>query len=167
MSGVQKTSAGTLLIAGIAGGFISAMVKSGTEDIMPPRLPGVTPPPIQMLDAMGFHADKMNYVYCAQTINWGGNGVHILFSIVIAVIYCFLVPFNKIFKIWAGIPFGLIIAFGAHSFVLPLLGIGQNVFLGPVEGWISEIIGTILWMWTIECFRRYFVAQAQNNSAFI
>lgn len=160
MSETKRTSAWVLLIAGIVGGFISAMVKSGTEDIMPPRLPGVIPPPIQMLDAMGLHADKMNYMYSAQAINWGGNGVHIIFSIVIAVIYCFLVRCKKVFGVWAGIPFGIIIAFGAHSFVLPLLGIGQNVFLGPVEGWVSELFGTILWMWTIECFRRYFVAKA-------
>lgn len=163
MSGSQKISDGTLLIAGIAGGFISAMVKSGTEDIFPPRLPGAIPPPIQMLNAMGFHADKMNYMYSGQSINWGGNGVHIVFSIVISVIYCFLVRYNKIFGLWAGIPFGLIVAFGAHSFVLPLLGIGKNVLLGPVDGWASEIFGTVLWMWTIECFRHYFTACYQDR----
>lgn len=151
-----KTSSGALLTAGIVGGFISAMVKSGTEDIFPPRLPNVIPPPIQMLQAVGLHADKMNYVYSDQAINWGGNGVHILFSIVIAIIYCFLVRWNRIFAVWAGIPFGVIIAFGAHSIVLPLLGIGHNVLLGPFEGLASELFGTILWMWTIECFRRYF-----------
>ena len=159
MSGTQKISSGTLLIAGIVGGFISAMVKSGTEDIMPPRLPDVIPPPIQMLNAMGFHASQMNYTYSEQAINWGGNGVHIIFSIVIAVVYCFLVRINKVFAIWAGIPFGIILAFGAHSLVLPMLGIGKDVIFGPAEGLISELFGTILWIWTIECFRRYFVAR--------
>lgn len=159
MSDTKKISSGTLLVAGIAGGFISAMVKSGTEDILPPRLPGAIPPPIQMLNAMGFHAGQMNYTYSEQAINWGGNGVHIVFSIIIAVIYCFLARANKIIAIGAGIPFGLIVAFGAHSFVLPILGIGKNVFLGPVDGWASELFGTILWMWTIECFRRYFIAR--------
>lgn len=157
-----KTSSAALLVAGIAGGFISAMVKSGTEDIMPPRLPNVTPPPIQMLQAMGLHAGNMNYTYSEQVINWGGNGVHIVFSIVIAIIYCFLVRWNKIFAIWAGIPFGIIVAFGAHSLVLPLLGIGQNVLVGPVEGIASELFGTILWIWTIECFRRYFACRIIN-----
>ena len=157
MSGSQKISAGNLLVAGVVGGFISAMVKSGTEDILPPRLPDAVPPPIQMLNAMGFHASNMNYTYSAQTVNWGGNGIHILFSIVIAVVYCFLVRINRIFAIWAGIPFGIIVAFGAHSLVLPLLGIGKNVLAGPVEGLASELFGTILWIWTIECFRRYFV----------
>lgn len=159
MSGTQKTSCGALLVAGVVGGFISAMVKSGTEDILPPRLPGVIPPPIQMLNAMGFHASNMNYTYSAQPINWGGNGVHIFFSIVIAVVYCFLVRMNKVFGGWAGIPFGVIVAFGSHSLVFPLLGIGKNVLLGPVDGWASELFGTILWIWTIECFRRYFVAR--------
>ena len=157
MSNIQKASSGNLLIAGIVGGFISAMVKSGTEDILPPRLPNVTPPPIQMLNAMGFHASQMNYTYSAQSINWGGNGVHIIFSIVIAVIYCYLVRLHKIFGLWAGIPFGIIVAFGAHSLVLPMLGIGQDVLFGPIEGLASELFGTILWIWTIECFRVYLV----------
>lgn len=165
MSGTQKISGGTLLVAGIVGGFISAMVKSGTEDIFPPRLPGVIPPPLQMLNEMGLHASQMNYTYSAQSVNWGGNGIHILFSIVIAVIYCFLVRMNKVFAVWAGIPFGVIVAFGAHSFVLPLLGIGKNVLVGPVEGLASELFGTILWIWTIECFRRYFVARSNPHWA--
>lgn len=160
MTETVKTSSTTLLIAGIVGGFISAMVKSGTEDIMPPRLPNVVPPPIHMLDALGFHADKMNYMYSQQPINWGGNGVHIVFSIVIAVIYCFLVRWNKTFAVWAGIPFGLVVALGFHGVLLPLLGIGHDVFLGPAETLISEVFGSALWIWTIECFRRYMVAKA-------
>lgn len=159
MSNTQKASSGALFIAGLTGGFISAMVKSGTEDILPPRLPNAIPPPIQMLNAMGFHASHMNYVYSNQLINWGGNGVHIIFSIVIALVYCFLVNLSRLFSIGAGIPFGIIVAFGAHSFILPLLGIGHNVLLGPVEGIASELFGTILWIWTIECFRRYFVSR--------
>lgn len=152
-----KNSPNTLLVAGIVGGFISAMVKSGTEDIMPPRLPGVVPPPIDMLNHLGFHADKMTYFYSGQPINWGGNGAHIIFSIVVAVIYCFLVRWNRIFAVVAGIPFGLIVALGFHGVILPLLGFGRDIFLGPAEGFISEIFGTILWMWTIECFRCYMV----------
>lgn len=160
MSDYKNVSSGTLLVAGIVGGFISAMVKSGTEDIMPPRLPNVIPPPIQMLNALGFHANHMNYTYSEQAINWGGNGVHIIFSIVIAIIYCFLARWNKLFAVWGGIPFGIIVAFGAHSIVLPMLGIGHNVILGPVEGLASELFGTILWIWTIECFRRYLAVKS-------
>lgn len=160
MTETKKISSVTLVVAGIAGGFISAMVKSGTEDIMPPRLPNAIPPPIQMLDALGFHADKMNYLYSQQAINWGGNGVHIIFSIVVAIVYCFLVRWNKVFAVWAGIPFGLIVALGFHGVILPLLGFGHDVFLSPAETFISEVFGSILWMWTIECFRRYMVGEA-------
>lgn len=160
MSSALKNSAMNLVAAGIAGGFISAMVKSGTEDILPPRLPGAIPPPIQTLDEFGFHAEKMNYIYSGQVINWGGNGVHIVFSIVVAILYCFLVRWNKIVAVWAGIPFGLIIALGFHGVLLPLFGLGHNVFEGPAEGYISEIFGSILWIWTIECFRRYMVGSA-------
>ena len=157
MSSALKSSALNLITAGIVGGFISAMVKSGTEDIMPPRFPGVTPPPIQTLDALGFHADKMNYMYSGQAINWGGNGVHIVFSIVVAIVYCFLARWNKVFAVWAGIPFGLVVALGFHGVILPLFGLGHDIFLAPPESYISEIFGSVLWIWTIECFRRYMV----------
>lgn len=160
MTETAKTSPIALVIAGIAGGFISAMVKSGTEDILPPRLPNVIPPPIQMLNTLGFHADKMNYLYSEQPVNWGGNGIHIVFSIVIAIIYCFLVRWNKVIAVWAGIPFGLIVALGFHGVMLPLLGFGHNIFFGPAESLISEVFGSVLWIWTIECFRRYMVAKA-------
>lgn len=160
MAVTEKASSITLVVTGIVGGFISAMVKSGTEDIMPPRLPNEIPPPIQMLDAMGLHAEKMNYFYSQQAVNWGGNGTHIIFSIVTAIVYCFLARWNKVFAVWAGIPFGLIVALGFHGVILPVLGFGHDVFFGPAESLISEVLGSILWMWTIEVFCRYMVGKA-------
>ncbi|WP_022728577.1 DUF1440 domain-containing protein [Fodinicurvata sediminis] len=151
-----------LIGAGVAAGVISAFVKSGVETLLPPRLPNVTPPPISLLERLGFDATSMTYHFSDQVVNWGGNGVHILFSVVIAVIYCLLVHANTIFRVWQGIPFGLAMGLGAHLIVLPIIGVGPMFWNIPFEGYVSEIVGTIFWIWTIECVRRAILADSQS-----
>lgn len=149
-----KRGLGALLFAGIVAGFISALVKSGVETLLPPRLPGVTPPPIGLLELFGYDAQSMVYTFSEQVVNWGGNGIHILFSIVIAVVYCLFVNANSIFRTLHGIPFGLVMGLGAHMVVLPIIGIGPMFWNIPFEGYVSEVVGTTIWIWTIECVRR-------------
>ena len=142
--------------AGIAAGIVSALVKSGVETLLPPRLPDVTPPPISLLEKMGLDASSMVYTFSDQIVNWGGNGVHILFSIVIALVYCLLASKTQLVTLWHGLPFGWIMAFGAHGIVLPAMGISPEVWDILPQGAISEVVGTTFWMWTIECVRREF-----------
>lgn len=151
-----------LIGAGIAAGVISALVKSGVETLLPPRLPGAVPPPIGLLELVGFDATGMTYQFSDQVVNWGGNGVHILFSVVIAVIYCRLVHANTIFRVWQGIPFGLAMGLGAHIIVLPIIGVGPMFWNIPFEGYVSEIVGTVFWIWTIECVRRAILTDSQS-----
>ncbi|KAB0585056.1 DUF1440 domain-containing protein [Comamonas kerstersii] len=56
--------------------------------------------------------------------------------------------------------FGWVMAFGAHGMVLPLMGIGPMVWNIPLDGAISEVVGTTIWMWTIECVRRQMLCKA-------
>ena len=142
--------------AGLVAGVISALVKSGVETLLPPRLPNVTPPPIALLEKMGLDAQSMVYTFSDQIVNWGGNGTHILFSIVIALVYCFAACKTPLVTLWYGLPFGWIMAFGAHGLVLPAMGIGPEFWNIPPQGVISEVVGTTFWMWTIECLRRAF-----------
>src|SRR5690606_10424900 len=93
----ESGSISFLVFVGIISGFISALVKSGVEDLLPPRMPDAIPPPIGLLELLGFDGAGMTYQFMDQTINWGGNGVHILFSIVIAVVYCVATKYNKAF----------------------------------------------------------------------
>ena len=149
-----------LLGAGVVAGVISALVKSGVETLLPPRLPNVTPPPIGLLEKMGFDAQGMVYTFSDQVVNWGGNGVHVLFSVVIAVVYCLLASRCDKVTMWFGLPFGWVMAFGAHGMVLPLMGIGPMVWNIPLDGAISGVVGTTIWMWTIECVRRQMLCKA-------
>ncbi|MBO1113303.1 DUF1440 domain-containing protein [Bordetella petrii] len=48
----------------------------------------------------------------------------------------------------------LVAAVGAHCIVLPLLGIAPRPWDIGTAGLISELVGTALWIWTIECVRR-------------
>jgi len=79
--------------AGIVAGVISALVKSGFETMIPPRTLSTTPPPVVLLEKLGFNVDVMTYEWMGYSINWGGNGVHIAFSIVMAIIYCVAVEY--------------------------------------------------------------------------
>jgi len=151
----RRIAPATLVGAGIVAGFISAMVKSGIETVLPPRLPTAVPPPIGLLDLMGFDAATMNYVFNQTTVNWGGNGFHILFSMVIALVYVWLVEWCPKIGAWWGVPFGWLTAtVGAHCIVLPLLGVAPHPWDIGTAGVISELVGTALWIWTIECVRR-------------
>ncbi|STZ75474.1 DUF1440 domain-containing protein [Bergeriella denitrificans] len=139
------------VLVGIAGGILSAMVKSGFEDIVPPRLPDAVPPPIELLQMMGLDAAKMTYTWLKQAVNYGGNGVHYLFSVVFAVLYCAAAEvFPKVKMAW-GLVYGYAVAFGSHYVVFPLIGLPVDF---TVEGFVSECIGTALWMLCIEIVRR-------------
>lgn len=145
-----------LAAIGALAGVIAAFTKSGVESVLPPRLPGAVPPPIGLLEMMGLDANGMTYTYLEQSVNWGGNGVHILFSLVIGAVYCVLISRIPLVGMLNGIVFGLIIGLGAHCFVLPLVGLGLPPWKMSFEEYASEIISSSIWIWTIDAIRRRF-----------
>lgn len=56
--------------AGIVAGVISALVKSGFETLIPPRTLSTTPPPVVLLEKLGFNVDLMTYEWMGYSINW-------------------------------------------------------------------------------------------------
>jgi putative membrane protein len=142
------------LIVGIIGGLISGFVKSGTEGILPPRIPGRIAPPIQMIENMGINVKQMVYIYSDQIINWGGVVIHMGFSIIWAVIYCIIAEVYPKIKLGQGLLFGIVIAILFHGIMLPILQLSPVVWHLPSHEIFSEIVGTLLWMWTIEIVRR-------------
>lgn len=142
------------VIVGIIGGIISGFVKSGTEGILPPRTPDRIAPPIQLLQDIGVNVKDMIYTFSDQIVNWGGSGIHIVFSIVWAVIYCVIAEVFPKIKLWQGIGFAIFVAIFFHGICLPILNLSPAVWNLPVDEIISEILGTFLWMWTIEIVRR-------------
>lgn len=139
---------------GVVAGIISALVKSGFETLIPPRTPETVPPPIVLLEKLGFHADNMTYQWLDTTINWGGNGVHILFSMVMAVVYCVMVEYWPRVRMWHGIAFGVCVSVLAHGFVVPLLGLSGWLWIAGPEALFSEFVGTGFWIWSMEAIRQ-------------
>ncbi|MCO6523743.1 MAG: DUF1440 domain-containing protein [Candidatus Schmidhempelia sp.] len=142
------------LIVGIIGGIISGFVKSGTEDMLPPRIPGRIAPPIQMIEDMGVNVQEMVYSYSDHLINWGGIAIHMGFSIIWAVIYCVIAEVYPKIKLVQGLAFGAFVAILFHGIILPVLQLSPVVWHLPFDEIFSEIVGTLLWMWTIEIVRR-------------
>ncbi len=143
-----------IIYAAIIAGIISALVKSGFEGLIPPRTLETVPPPMVLLDKLGFHVDAMTYHWMGYTINWGGNGVHILFSIVMAIIYCVIAEYLPKVRMLHGIIFGIAVSVLAHGFVVPLLGLSGWLWEAGTEALISEFVGTGFWIWTIEAIRQ-------------
>lgn len=149
-----ERNVGLAIWAGIVAGVISALVKSGFETLIPPRTITTTPPPVVLLEKLGINVDAMTYEWMGYSINWGGNGVHVVFSVVIAIIYCVAVEFLPRARLGHGIAFGVGVSVFAHGLVVPLLGLsGWLWFAGP-QALISEFAGTAFWIWTIEAVRR-------------
>lgn len=142
------------LLAGIIGGIMSGFVKSGTEGIMPPRTPNRIAPPIEMIQDLGVNVHDMVYTYSDQIVNWGGSGIHMLFSIVWAVIYCIAAEIFPKVKLWQGLAFGILVTVLFHGVLLPILNLSPLPWQLPGDEIFSEAVGTLLWIWTIEIFRR-------------
>ena len=139
---------------GIIAGIMSALVKSGFEGIIPPRTPETMPPPEVLLTKLGYNVSTMTYEWLGTTINWGGNGVHILFSIVMALIYCVTAEFLPRVKLLHGILFGIGVSVLAHGLVVLLLGLSGWLWVAGPEALFSEFVGTGFWIWTIEAVRQ-------------
>ncbi|SFM96015.1 putative membrane protein [Izhakiella capsodis] len=138
---------------GIITGIISAFIKSGTEDILPPRTPDRIAPPVKVLDDLGIDWHNLAYHYSDQIVYWGGNVVHILFSVAAAVFYCMFAEIFPRIKLLQGIIFGLFFAVACHGIILPALNLSPGLSHLPFDEVLSEILGTCLWAWSIELLR--------------
>lgn len=139
---------------GVIAGIFSALVKSGFETILPPRTAETMPPPVVLLEKLGINIDPMTYHWMDYSLNWGGNGVHIIFSIVIAIIYCVIAEYLPKVKMLHGIIFGIGVSVFAHGLVVPLLGLSGWLWVAGPEALISEFVGTAFWIWSIEAIRQ-------------
>ncbi|ECH8185890.1 DUF1440 domain-containing protein [Salmonella enterica subsp. houtenae] len=149
----QERRYGTAFIVGIITGIISAFVKSGTEDILPPRTPDRIAPPVKLLNDMGIDWHTLVYTWSAQPVYWGGNFIHIVFSVLAAVFYCVVAEIFPRITLLQGIVFGILFAIICHGIILPLLDLSPSVMHLPADEIISEVLGTCLWMWSIELLR--------------
>lgn len=141
-------------LAGFLGGNIASFVKSGVEVFFPARLTDRVAPPIQLINDLGFQAKDMIYSFSNHILNWGGLGIHHLFSLCFSIFYCGIAEIFPLVKLWQGLAFALFITVLFHVIILPLCGWSPAVWHLPGDEIFSESLGHVAWMWTIEIFRR-------------
>lgn len=117
------------LAIGVITGIISAFVKSGTEDILPPRTPDRIAPPVQMLTDMGIDWHSLVYSYSDQLVYWGGNFVHIVFSIAATVFYCVVAEIFPRITMLQGIVLVFFLLLSVTGLCFRYLGYHQRLFI--------------------------------------
>lgn len=147
---------GVATIVGIMGGVLSGIVKLGWEVMFPPRtIDRMTPPQI-LLNDIGVNVQEMVYHYSGVILNYGNFIIHFLFSIVCAVVYCIIAEIWPKVKLWQGCAAGLVFWFGAHMLIMPIVGLTPPALSLPFDEQLSEILGHMAWMWSVEIVRRDF-----------
>ncbi|RIY37890.1 DUF1440 domain-containing protein [Psittacicella gerlachiana] len=141
-----------MLLIAIVAGILSAFVKDGWESTFPPRGVNDVPPPVLFLEVFGVNVADKTYTILGVTGNWAAMLTHLIFSIVMAAIYCVLAEILPKVRMFKGAVFGYAAALSAHYVVLPMLGIPREF---SIPGFLSELGGTLLWIWSIEVFRAY------------
>lgn len=147
----------------VIGGFISSLVKWGSEVNMPPRVPGEISPPGAHIDSwlggLGFNSHSLDYVYQGATVAGAVTLYHWLFSFAFALVYVFVSAYWPKIRLFYGALYGVIITVVMHGFLIPLLGFRNPVYANGAIGWLwnlnayelsSEILGHMYWAVSIE-----------------
>lgn len=147
----------------LVGGFISSLVKWGSEVNMPPRMPGEVSPPGAHIDAwlgwLGVNSHSLDYVYQGNSVLGAVTLYHWLFSFAMAFIYVVWSAYWPTIRLWYGAFFGLLVTVASHFFLIPLLGFRDPIYANGATGWAwnlnqaelwSEILGHIYWSVSIE-----------------
>lgn len=159
-----KNGAGKVLVwATLVGGFISSLIKSGTEVNMPPRVAGEISPPAANIDAwlgwLNINAHSLDYVYQGSTIAGAVMLYHWVFSFIFAFVYVAGSAICPKIRLWYGNVYGIIITLLMHGLLIPALGFRHPVYLDGKTGWLwhlngyefcSELLGHICWSFSIE-----------------
>ncbi|GKX63197.1 YagU family protein [Pragia fontium] len=149
---------GLAFLIGIISGVVSGFVKWGAEVPLPPRtiLDGraeFNPPYLFLRDYLGIDPTATVYTFSEHIIN-PVMVTHVIFSVVFAIGYCVVAErFPKV-KLWQGVMAGIIATVVVHGISFPLLGLTPPLTMLPLDEYISEIFGHIVWFWSIEIIRR-------------
>ncbi|MCJ2072065.1 DUF1440 domain-containing protein [Methylobacterium sp. J-030] len=151
--------------AGVIGGNLSSFVKWGSEIPFPPREAGRISPPFAILKALGLNAEAMTYLFTGHVINYGVALMHQAFSIVFGVLYCALAVAVPITTLGQGLAFGLAVTILFHAVLLPFGGWAPQVWEISAQETFSEVLGHLLWAWTIEIVRRVAMDVSPSRTA--
>lgn len=145
---------GVAVIVGIIAGIFSGFVKLGVEVPWPPRTPDRITPPTVLLQHMGIAVEKMTYHFSGIDINYGNFIIHFGFALVFGVIYCVIAEAWPKVKLWQGVAFAIVVTIIFHMILLPVMGLTPPFSALPADEYKAEIIGHVIWMWSIEIVRR-------------
>ncbi|AYO20318.1 DUF1440 domain-containing protein [Vibrio owensii] len=150
---------GVALIIGVIAGVISAFVKWGVEVPLPPRTfsggrDEFNPPFIFLRDYIGIDPNHVVYTFSEHVIN-PVMITHIIFSLTFAIGYCVVSErFPKV-RMGQGVIAGLLVTLFTHGSVFVWLGLTPTLSNIPLDEYISEIFGHIVWFWSIEVILGY------------
>lgn len=151
---------GKALLAGVAGGILSGIVKLGWEVPFPPRTPerNETNPPQALLQKLGVPREitHLTYTFSGVQLPVVSFIMHFGFSLTFALIYCLGAEFFPGITFLQGAAFGVIVDIVFHVWLMPALKVVPPAKEQPWEEHASEFFGHIMWMWSIEMVRRAF-----------
>lgn len=159
----DKTNLKILVWGTLIGGFISALVKWGSEVNMPPRVAGEISPPAANIDAwlgwLGVNSHSLDYFYQGTLVSGAVTLYHWLFSFAFSFVYVLLSAYTPKIRIMYGAIYGVIVTIFAHGIMIPLFGFRHPSYNQGVVGWLwnlngyelwSEFLGHIYWSVSIE-----------------
>ena len=161
---------GKALLAGVAGGILSGIVKLGWEVPFPPRTPerNETNPPQALLQKFGVPREitHLTYTFSDVQLPIVSFIMHFGFSLTCALIYCLGAEFVPGITLWQGAVFGIAVDLLFHVLLMPALKVVPAAKDQPWEEHASEFFGHIVWMWSIEMVRRAFVGAKPQRRFF-
>lgn len=149
---MQKSLKNTL-VAGLAAGLISGLVKLGWENILPPRTPqcDAVNPPQTFLQQLGIPAKitQSTYSYSGHQMPWASFLVHFGFSVTFATTYALALE-KKVTWLTKkqGLPFGVAMWITFHLVIMPAMKTIPTAKRQPLAEHVSEILGHMFWMYT-------------------
>lgn len=153
----MKQSTKRVIMTGVIGGLLSGAVKMGWEALIPPRTPQreEEPPPMTLLHKLNLpdNVKHATYRYNENDIPITVMGIHYGFSIANAMVYGLLAKKCPKVATLRGTFFGILIHIAFHEYILPKLNLTPQVKDLPKEERISELLGHIVWMNTIDLIR--------------
>ncbi|WP_414018125.1 DUF1440 domain-containing protein [Lacticaseibacillus saniviri] len=151
---MTKVNVKRAVVTGIAAGVVAGLVKLGWENLLPPRTPArnATNPPQRLLEQLGVpeSVTHATYTYSEQQMPYVSFIMHFGFSTTFAVLYQLARQKFPVITRGQGTLFGLGIWGMYHAGIMPLMGTIPSVKDQPVEEHVSEILGHMVWMWTID-----------------
>ena len=99
-----KSNRQVILRTTLLGGFISSLVKWGSEVNMPPRVAGEISPPAATIDSWlgwaGINSHSLDYLYQGTMVSGAVTLYHWLFSFIFAFVYVAISALSPNIRLW-------------------------------------------------------------------